>query len=138
MFVKATRFLTAHLYHDILDVMGVEALAGTSSTIQTYRLQGVKINDAYRSDFAPDDAKNEIQEVGDTTFLVGEHIDREKLPPQTRNTLKTPNAPPLENPFFKVLPRHQRPSRSFPQPPSRDNTCLDRSGDTRKVDDLTV
>ena len=65
--------------HDILRVMGVEALADYLITeIQdVYRLQGVKINDKHIETIVRQMLqKVEITEPGDTTFLVGEQADR--------------------------------------------------------------
>ena len=68
--------------HDILDVMGVEALAEylINEIQDVYRLQGVKINDKHIEVIARQMMqKIEIQSVGDTTFLLGEHVDREEF-----------------------------------------------------------
>jgi DNA-directed RNA polymerase subunit beta' len=68
--------------HDILDVMGVEALAEylINEIQDVYRLQGVKINDKHIEVIARQMMqKIEILSVGDTTFLVGEHVDREEF-----------------------------------------------------------
>jgi DNA-directed RNA polymerase subunit beta' len=65
--------------HDILRVMGVEALAGylTREIQEVYRLQGVRINDKHIEVIVRQMLqKVEIQDPGDTTFLVGEQIDR--------------------------------------------------------------
>ena len=65
--------------HDILRVMGVEALADYLITeIQdVYRLQGVKINDKHIETIVRQMLqKVEITEPGDTTFLIGEQADR--------------------------------------------------------------
>ncbi len=68
--------------HDILDVMGVEALAEylINEIQDVYRLQGVKINDKHIEVISRQMMqKVEVLAVGDTTFLVGEHIDREEF-----------------------------------------------------------
>ena len=68
--------------HDILDVLGVEALAHylTSEIQSVYRLQGVKINDKHIEVIVRQMLqKVEIAEIGDTTFLVGEQTDREEF-----------------------------------------------------------
>jgi len=65
--------------HDILDVMGVEALAEylTNEVQDVYRLQGVKINDKHIEVVVRQMMqKVEVTDVGDTTFLAGEAIDR--------------------------------------------------------------
>ena len=68
--------------HDILDVLGVEALAEyLAYEIQSvYRLQGVKINDKHIEVIVRQMLqKVEISDGGDTTFLVGEQVDREEF-----------------------------------------------------------
>ncbi len=65
--------------HDILRVMGVEALASYLVTeIQdVYRLQGVKINDKHIEVICRQMLqKVEISDAGETTFLAGETVDR--------------------------------------------------------------
>ena len=65
--------------HDILRVLGVEALASylISEIQDVYRLQGVKINDKHIEVIVRQMLqKVEIVAPGDTTFLVGELIDR--------------------------------------------------------------
>jgi DNA-directed RNA polymerase subunit beta' len=68
--------------HDILRVLGVEALATyLINEIQAvYRLQGVKINDKHIEVIVRQMLqKVEITHPGDTTFLVGEQADREEF-----------------------------------------------------------
>jgi DNA-directed RNA polymerase subunit beta' len=68
--------------HDILRVLGVEALATyLINEIQAvYRLQGVKINDKHIEVIVRQMLqKVEITHHGDTPFLVGELVDREEF-----------------------------------------------------------
>ncbi|MSQ87101.1 MAG: DNA-directed RNA polymerase subunit beta' [Alphaproteobacteria bacterium] len=65
--------------HDILRVMGVEALADylIKEIQDVYRLQGVKINDKHIEVIVRQMLqKVEVIEPGETTFLVGELCDR--------------------------------------------------------------
>ena len=65
--------------HDILAVMGVEALAEylINEIQEVYRLQGVKINDKHIEVIVRQMLqKVEITDAGDTTFLSGELADR--------------------------------------------------------------
>ncbi|MBU6449440.1 MAG: DNA-directed RNA polymerase subunit beta', partial [Rhodospirillales bacterium] len=65
--------------HDILRVLGVEALSDylVNEIQDVYRLQGVKINDKHIEVIVRQMLqKVEITEAGDTTFLVGELVDR--------------------------------------------------------------
>ena len=68
--------------HDILEVMGVEALAEylVAEIQEVYRLQGVKINDKHIETIVRQMLqKVEITFGGDTTLLKGEQIDREEM-----------------------------------------------------------
>ncbi len=65
--------------HDILTVMGVEALANylINEIQDVYRLQGVKINDKHIEVIVRQMLqKVEITDAGETTLLVGEQVDR--------------------------------------------------------------
>ena len=65
--------------HDILAVMGVEALAEylINEIQEVYRLQGVKINDKHIEVIVRQMLqKVEITDAGETTLLAGELIDR--------------------------------------------------------------
>ncbi|HEY4134463.1 MAG TPA: DNA-directed RNA polymerase subunit beta' [Alphaproteobacteria bacterium] len=65
--------------HDILRVLGVEALASylVNEIQDVYRLQGVKINDKHIEVICRQMLqKIEIEDPGETTFLAGEIIDR--------------------------------------------------------------
>ena len=65
--------------HDILRVMGVEALAHylINEIQDVYRLQGVKINDKHIEVIVRQMLqKVEIDDPGETTYLAGETVDR--------------------------------------------------------------
>jgi DNA-directed RNA polymerase subunit beta' len=65
--------------HDILRVMGVEALANylINEIQEVYRLQGVRINDKHIEVIVRQMLqKVEVEDPGETTFLIGEQIDR--------------------------------------------------------------
>ena len=68
--------------HDILEVLGVEALAEylVAEIQEVYRLQGVKINDKHIETIVRQMLqKVEITFGGDTTLLPGEQVDREEM-----------------------------------------------------------
>ena len=68
--------------HDILEVMGVEALAEylVAEIQEVYRLQGVKINDKHIETIVRQMLqKVEITHGGDTTLLAGEQVDAEEM-----------------------------------------------------------
>ena len=65
--------------HDILRIMGVEALAAylVSEIQQVYRLQGIKINDKHIEVIVRQMLqKVEVTDPGETTLLSGEQVDR--------------------------------------------------------------
>jgi DNA-directed RNA polymerase subunit beta' len=65
--------------HDLLRVLGVEALSHylVNEIQEVYKLQGVKINDKHIEVIVRQMLqKVEIVDPGDTTFLVGEQVDR--------------------------------------------------------------
>ena len=79
--------------HDILDIMGVEALADylVNEIQDVYRLQGVKINDKHIEVIARQMLqKVEILKPGDTTFLVGEQVDREEFAKERKGPERRP------------------------------------------------
>lgn len=68
--------------HDLLRVMGVAALAEymVNEVQSVYRLQGVKIDDKHIEVIIRQMLqKREIIDAGETTFLIGENVDREEL-----------------------------------------------------------
>ncbi|MEW9855143.1 DNA-directed RNA polymerase subunit beta' [Novosphingobium sp. M1R2S20] len=68
--------------HDILEVLGVEALAEylCAEIQEVYRLQGVKINDKHIEVIVRQMLqKVEITASGDTTLLPGEQVDLEEM-----------------------------------------------------------
>ena len=68
--------------HDILEVMGIEALAEylVNEIQEVYRLQGVKINDKHIEVIVRQMLqKVEITNGGDTTLLPGEQVDMDEM-----------------------------------------------------------
>ena len=68
--------------HDILRILGVEQLAAylVKEIQDVYRLQGVKINDKHIEVIVRQMLqKVEVHDAGDSTFLVGEQVDREEF-----------------------------------------------------------
>src|SRR5690606_34228350 len=65
--------------HDILAIMGIEALAGylIKEVQDVYRLQGVKINDKHIEVIVRKmQQKDEISDGAETTLLTGEEVDK--------------------------------------------------------------
>jgi DNA-directed RNA polymerase subunit beta' len=102
--------------HDILDVMGVEALADylINEIQDVYRLQGVKINDKHIEVIVRQMLqKMEILEVGDTTYLVGEHVDREEFETERQKYLADGKRPPGGRPILQGITKASLQTRSF-------------------------
>jgi DNA-directed RNA polymerase subunit beta' len=68
--------------HDILRILGLEPLAAylINEIQQVYRLQGVKINDKHIEVIVRQMMqKVEITDAGETTYLIGEQVDRHEF-----------------------------------------------------------
>ncbi|HQT83785.1 MULTISPECIES: DNA-directed RNA polymerase subunit beta' [Acidiphilium] len=77
--------------HDILRVLGVEALSDylVNEIQDVYRLQGVKINDKHIEVVVRQMLqKIEITEPGDTTYLIGELVDRIEFETENERRVK--------------------------------------------------
>ena len=77
--------------HDILSVMGVEALANylINEIQDVYRLQGVKINDKHIEVIVRQMLqKIEVTDPGDTTLLIGDQVDRFEYEAENRAVRK--------------------------------------------------
>ena len=102
--------------HDILDVLGVEALSEylTQEVQDVYRLQGVKINDKHIEVIMRQMMqKVEIQEVGDSTYLVGEHEDRIVFDENVQKYLDEGKRPPVGKPVLQGITKASLQTRSF-------------------------
>ena len=102
--------------HDILDVMGVEALADylINEIQDVYRLQGVKINDKHIEVIVRQMLqKVEVLEVGDTTYLVGEHVERDEFEIERQKYLAEGKRPPVGRPILQGITKASLQTRSF-------------------------
>ncbi|WP_188236853.1 DNA-directed RNA polymerase subunit beta' [Sphingopyxis sp. LK2115] len=101
--------------HDILDVMGVEALAEylVAEIQEVYRLQGVKINDKHIEVIVRQMLqKVEITDGGDTTLLPGEQLDYLEM--MEYNAKLPKNAKPAEGrPVLLGITKASLQTRSF-------------------------
>ncbi len=127
--------------HDILDVMGVEALAEylINEIQDVYRLQGVKINDKHIEVIARQMMqKIEIQSVGDTTFLLGEHIDREEFEQMNGKYRAEGKIAAEGKPVLQGITKASLQTRSFISAASFQETTrvLTEAATQGKVDDL--
>jgi DNA-directed RNA polymerase subunit beta' len=102
--------------HDILDVLGVEALAEyLIHEIQSvYRLQGVRINDKHIEVIVRQMLqKVEISAAGDTTYLVGEQADREEFEEDNRRIVEEKGVPAEGTPVLQGITKASLQTRSF-------------------------
>jgi DNA-directed RNA polymerase subunit beta' len=89
--------------HDILRVLGVEALASflVNEIQEVYRLQGVPINDKHIEVIVRQMLqKVEVSDPGDSMYLIGEEVDRRELEAEN-NRLLAENKRPVK--AFTVL-----------------------------------
>ena len=99
--------------HDILRVLGVEALAKylIDEIQEVYRLQGVKINDKHIEVICRQMMRKvEISEPGDTTFLVGEQVDRAEF---DEVNARVPGEPARGTPVLQGITKASLQTRSF-------------------------
>ncbi|MEQ1542055.1 MAG: DNA-directed RNA polymerase subunit beta' [Novosphingobium sp.] len=101
--------------HDILEVLGVEALAEylVAEIQEVYRLQGVKINDKHIEVIVRQMLqKVEITDGGDTVLLAGEQVDREEMD-ETNGKLAPGQAPAVGKPVLLGITKASLQTRSF-------------------------
>ena len=102
--------------HDILRVMGVEALAQymVNEVQAVYRLQGVTINDKHIETIVRQMLqKVEITNPGETTFLMGEIVDREELQEVNTKTLTLGFKTASGQPVLQGITKASLQNRSF-------------------------
>ncbi|HYD56614.1 MAG TPA: DNA-directed RNA polymerase subunit beta', partial [Burkholderiales bacterium] len=102
--------------HDILRVMGVEALAYylIKEIQDVYRLQGVKINDKHIEVIVRQMLqKVEIMDAGETTFLVGEQVDRQEFDEENEKTIGEGLKPAHGKPVLQGITKASLQTRSF-------------------------
>jgi DNA-directed RNA polymerase subunit beta' len=102
--------------HDILDILGVEALAEylVEEIQSVYRLQGVKINDKHIEVVIRQMLqKVEITAPGDTTYLIGEHVDRLEFEEVNRKMAEQSMAPAHAKPVLQGITKASLQTRSF-------------------------
>ena len=102
--------------HDILRIKGVEALASflVNEIQEVYRLQGVKINDKHVEVIVRQMLqKVEIADPGDTTFLVGEQVDKLEFDAVNERAVKEDRAPAVALPVFQGITKASLQTQSF-------------------------
>jgi DNA-directed RNA polymerase subunit beta' len=128
--------------HEILRILGVEALASylINEIQEVYRLQGVKINDKHIEVIVRQMLqKVEIEDPGDTTFLVGEQIDRSDYDEENEKTLLRSERAATSKPVLQGITKASLQTRSFISAASFQETTrvLTEAAVSGKVDTLT-
>jgi DNA-directed RNA polymerase subunit beta' len=102
--------------HDILRVLGVEALANylVDEIQEVYRLQGVKINDKHIEVIVRQMLqKVEITAGGDTTLLKGEQVDRLEFDELNAKAVEAGGKPATSEPVLLGITKASLQTRSF-------------------------
>lgn len=102
--------------HDILKVLGIEALANylVNEIQEVYRLQGVKINDKHIEVICRQMLqKIEITDPAETTFLIGEQVDRSEFEEVNAKTEAEGRKPAKGMPVLLGITKASLQTRSF-------------------------
>lgn len=127
--------------HDILRVLGVEALASylVNEIQQVYRLQGVKINDKHIEVIVRQMLqKYEITDPGETIFVRGEQIDREEFFKFNQEVIDKNLRPASGTPVLQGITKASLQTKSFISAASFQETTrvLTEAAVAGKTDDL--
>jgi DNA-directed RNA polymerase subunit beta' len=127
--------------HDILRVLGVAELASylINEIQEVYRLQGVKINDKHIEVIVRQMLqKVEITDPGDTTFLVGEQVDRDEFDDLNVKALNEGLRAAGGEPVLQGITKASLQTRSFISAASFQETTrvLTEAAVSGRVDDL--
>ncbi|MDF1874023.1 DNA-directed RNA polymerase subunit beta', partial [Vannielia sp.] len=102
--------------HDILSIMGVEALADymIDEVQDVYRLQGVKINDKHIEVIVRQMLQKwEILDSGETTLLKGEHVDKAEFDAANEKAIAKGVRPAKGEPILLGITKASLQTRSF-------------------------
>ena len=128
--------------HDILRVLGVEKLAEylVKEVQDVYRLQGVKINDKHIEVIVSQMLRKvEITVPNDTTFLVGEQVDRDIFETENNKVIAEGGVPAQADPILLGITKASLQTKSFISAASFQETTrvLTEAAVEGKVDKLT-
>ena len=128
--------------HDILRVLGVEKLAEylVKEVQDVYRLQGVKINDKHIEVIVSQMLRKvEVRVPNDTTFLVGEQVDRDVFEAENEKTIAEGGIPAEADPVLLGITKASLQTKSFISAASFQETTrvLTEAAVEGKVDHLT-
>lgn len=127
--------------HDILRILGIEPLASylINEIQEVYRLQGVPINDKHIEVIVRQMMqKVEIIDPGETTFLVGEQIDKQDFEDENAKVMAEGHRPAQAHPVLQGITKASLQTRSFFSAASFQETTrvLTEAAVSGKVDEL--
>jgi len=102
--------------HDILSVLGEKELAKflVNEVQEVYRLQGVKINDKHIEVMVRQMLRRvKIKDVGDSQFLVGEHVDKRIFEEANEAISKKNGQPAIGEPLLLGITKASLSTESF-------------------------
>jgi DNA-directed RNA polymerase subunit beta' len=102
--------------HDILRIKGEKDLAKylVDEVQEVYRLQGVRINDKHIETIVRQMLRRvRVKEVGDTDFLVGEHVERNVFEEANRRMLEEGRQPAQAEPLLLGITKASLSTESF-------------------------
>lgn len=102
--------------HDLLRVKGLKALARylVDEIQQVYRLQGVKINDKHFEVIVRQMVKKvKITSVGDSSFMLGEQVERQRFEEENERLLQEGKQPATAEPLLLGITRASLTTDSF-------------------------
>jgi DNA-directed RNA polymerase subunit beta' len=101
---------------DMLRILGIEEMTMyiVNEVQRVYRLQGVPINDKHIEIIVKQMLqKREIRDAGDSTYIVGDEIDKEDLTTVNADLLKNGLRPILSTPVLQGITRASLHTKSF-------------------------
>ncbi len=102
--------------HDILRIRGVKDLAKylVDEVQEVYRLQGVKINDKHIEVIVRQMLRQvSVTDVGDSQFLLGEHVERWRFDEENRRILTEGGKPATAEPLLLGITKASLTTESF-------------------------
>lgn len=127
--------------HDILRILGIEALASylINEIQEVYRLQGVPINDKHIEVIVRQMMqKVEIIDPGETTFLLGEQVDKQEFEIDNAQVIAEGRRPAQAHAILQGITKASLQTRSFFSAASFQDTTrvLTEAAVSGKVDEL--
>ncbi|MFQ5682887.1 MAG: DNA-directed RNA polymerase subunit beta' [Candidatus Binatia bacterium] len=102
--------------HDILNILGEKALAKylVDEVQEIYRLQGVRINDKHIEVIVRQMLRRvRIKEVGDTDFLIGDHVEKWQFEEENQQTIARGEKPAVAEPLLLGITKASLSTESF-------------------------